>query len=421
MERYQKYLNLKSKFRYKYRGVKMDGVMSLKLWDYANFPELTDFSWRSNIKVFMAYQMTDIVFDKKKNTILTLFGAYNRKDHLALYNNVLNKLDGKASHNEVLKLGKKFALHPTMLIELFKYIRSNLSDMLSLRTQWKLFVNTAFYCNTLHEIEKIELDGIKKFMCQCSVLDIEHMMTQYMQLHHIPTYSLEEGLYYIFKKNIPVDFIQYENFITDYLLSWGQYSVDEDASYGIPKERLLVAGYPKNVSLSTLKENNEYKKCMILLARDSMRQSNMRLLDLLSDFTSEYHFCIKLHPNSDHSFYSQYAKEHSMDIVSKELTVNDCLDKEVFDFAIAVNTTAYYEAYMRGLPCLRYLDEFFSLPKGCNDIFQTKKEFSSLMERIRATSMQDYQSEIDSILSYVMGVGIDNYKKILCDDKEDTL
>ncbi len=73
---------------------------------------------------------------------------------------------------------------------------------------------------------------------------------------------------------------------------------------------------------------------------------------------------------------------------------------------------------MRGLPCLRYLDEFFSLSKGCNDIFQTKEEFSSLMERIKATSMQDYQSEIDYILSYVMGVGIDNYKKILCDDKE---
>ena len=92
-----------------------------------------------------------------------------------------------------------------------------------------------------------------------------------------------------------------------------------------------------------------------------------------------------------------------MDIVSEELTINDCLNKEAFDFAIAVNTTAYYEAYMRGLPCLRYLDEFFSLSKGCNDIFQTKEEFSSLMERIKATSMQDYQSEIDYILSYVMG------------------
>ena len=88
MDKYQKYLNLKAKFRYKYRGIEMDGVMSLKLWDYANFPKLKDFSWRSNIKVFMAYQMTNIVFDKEKNSILTLFGAYNRKDHLALYNDV---------------------------------------------------------------------------------------------------------------------------------------------------------------------------------------------------------------------------------------------------------------------------------------------------------------------------------------------
>lgn len=416
MEKYQKYLRLKEKFKYEYRGIMFDGVMSLRLWDYANYPEVKDnFRWKSNMKIFAAYRMADITFDKDKNTVLTLFGAYNRKDHFALYNDVIDKLDGKASRNEVLKLGRKFAFHPAMLIGLFKYIRSNLSGILSFKAQWKLFVNTAFYCNTLHEIEKIDLDGVKKFMCQCSVLDVEHLMTQFMKLHHIPTYSLEEGVYYIFKKNIPFDFIQYENFITDHLLCWGQYSVDEDVSYGIPKNRLLVAGYPKNVSLSALKENNNYKKCIILLARDAMRSSNMGLLEILSHFTSEYHFCIKLHPNSDHSFYSRYAETQSMDIVPKELTINDCLNKDTFDFAVAVNTTAYYEAYMRGLPCMRYLDESFSLSKGCNDIFQTKEEFVSLMERIKATSIQDYQSEVNHILSYVMGVGIDNYKRILCD------
>lgn len=413
MENYQKYLDLKSKFKYVYRGIRMDGVMSFMIWDYATTPNIKGLGLKSSKKAFLAYRMADVAFDKNKNTILTLFGEYDRKDHLELYKNVLDKLEGKASHNEVLKIDKKLSFHPTMLIELFRYIQKNLSDTLPFKTRWKLFVNTAFYCNSLHEIEKIKLDGIKKYISQCSVFSIEHMMTQYMQIHHIPTYTLVEGVYYIFKKNIPFDFIQYENFITDHQLTWGQYSIDEFSSYGISKDRMVVAGYPKNVSLSTLKENNNYKKCMILLARRPMHQSNLRLLDILSEFTAEYQFCIKMHPNSDHAFYTKYAKEHTMDIIADELTVNDCLNKEAFDFAIAVNTTAYYEAYMRGLPCLRYLDEFFSLSKGCNDIFQTKEEFRALMEKIKNTSIQDYQKEVDNVLTNVMGIGIDNYKKIL--------
>lgn len=62
-----------------------------------------------------------------------------------------------------------------------------------------------------------------------------------------------------------------------------------------------------------------------------------------------------------------------MDIIADELTVNDCLNKEAFDFAIAVNTTAYYEAYMRGLPCLRYLDEFSRYLKDVMIYFKRKK------------------------------------------------
>lgn len=35
------------------------------------------------------------------------------------------------------------------------------------------------------------------------------------------------------------------------------------------------------------------------------------------------------------------------------------------------------------------------------------------MEKIKNTSIQDYQKEVDNVLTNVMGIGIDNYKKIL--------
>ena len=226
---------------------------------------------------------------------------------------------------------------------------------------------------------------------------------------------MQEGIYFIFKKNPPVDLIQYENFETDNLMCWGKFSVDEFISYGISPSRLSIAGYPKKVEIKLIKQNNSFKRCMILVARDSFRNTNMALLNILSNYSDEYEFYIKLHPSCDYSFYSNYSDSHNMIIVPKETTVNECLINSVYDFAVAVNTTAYYEALMRGLPCLRFYDGTFDLMAGCNDLFGTDEEFVKQINLIRKLPLSDYQKEVDEILEYAMGVGIDNYKATVCE------
>ena len=102
-----------------------------------------------------------------------------------------------------------------------------------------------------------------------------------------------------------------------------------------------------------------------------------------------------------------------MSIVDKGKTVNECLNNKDFDFAITVNTTAYYEALMRGLPCLRFSDGTFELQHGYADVFETKDEFESQIKAIKELEYVDYQVLIEKELAYSMGIGIDNYQSIL--------
>ena len=415
MNRFEKYKQLKEQFDFVYKGVHFNRVLALPLWALAN--GTFKMSWKAHALAVLAIDVSKVEYDPAKHDILSTFGRYpNRKDHLELYRTVLGKLDGKASYNNTVEWHRKLSIHPRLMMQVWCYVKKNLKHSgLSLWDKFGLAAWCLHYANTLEELQKIDFSKVRKYLCQCSVLDLENLFTQYMKSQGIPTYSLQEGMYYIFKTNPPLDSVQYENFETDNLLCWGQFSIDEDRSYGIPAERLRLAGYPQKVELHALKSNNEFKKCMILVARDAFRETNNELLKILSGFSSDYEFCLKLHPSCDYDYYAQYASLHDMAIVPKEKTINECLNTEEYDFCIAVNTTAYYESLMRGLPCLRFWDGTFDLSAGCKyDVFSTQEDFSACLDVLKNKSNVGYQADIDEMLRYAMGVGIDNYRKILC-------
>jgi len=417
MNSFEKYRQLKSQFDFTYKGVHLNRVLVLNLWSLANGQ--FKLSWKEHALALLTVDVSKINLPLGEQTILSTFGRYNRKDHLEIYQTVLNKLNGQASYNNTTEWTYKLTIHPRAIIKTYSYIKKKLSkSSLSLKDKLGLAVLCIHYCNTLEELQKINLSNVKKYLCQCSVLNLENLFTQFMKQRRIPTYSLQEGIYFIFKMNPPLDAIQYENFETDHLLCWGQFSIDEYSSYGISINRLLLAGYPKNIELQTLKDDNQYQKCMILLARDSFRETNNTLLKILSTLSSHYTFCLKLHPSCDYNYYSDFASLHQMSIIDKGKTINECLNKEEYDFCIAVNTTAYYESLMRGLPCLRFWDKTFDLTVGCiYDVFSTEKDFLESIKILKNKTHNEYQSEINKMLNYAIGIKCDNYRKILCDSQ----
>lgn len=100
-------------------------------------------------------------------------------------------------------------------------------------------------------------------------------------------------------------------------------------------------------------------------------------------------------------------------MVEKAKTINDCLNPEAFDWAIAVNTTAYYESLMKGVPCFRFEDDIYQLPYGYEDKFETVGQLSFMIDTLKSKDIDIYQKEIDAMLEYTMGIGINNYKEII--------
>lgn len=411
MNKLDRYKVLKERLDFVYKGIHLNRVLALFIWSLAN-DDCSFFTWRSNLLIFSSINVCALKFDIGKHRILSTFGRQFRSDHLFIYNSVINRIGEKVSCNNMLDIGRIPCFYPILAVRLWFSLRSHMTG-LAFSYKWKYFVLCLHYCNTIEKLDKISFQGVEKYLSMYNALDFENLMTQYMNIRNIETYSLQEGLYSVFKTNIPRDAVQYENIETHNLLCWSQFTINEFASYGISINRLRLAGYPLKIMKKQMNSENLFRKCIILVARDIFRDSNVKLLNILACFSGDYEFYLKLHPSCDFQYYSQCAIKHNMSIVSKEIQLKDCLDNRDYDFAIAINTTAYYEALLNGIPCLRYYDGLFDLTLGYNDVFTSGNEFIERLEGIRNISYEEYQSCIDEILLSSIGYGVDNYNVIL--------
>ena len=409
MNNFDKYKKLKTQYNLVYKGIHLNRVLSLMIWILANSKE-AGFKWKTTAKIFFAMNVYRVDFKPNRHSILTMFGDWSRKEHLKIYGNIICKLGDCASYNEALELGHKFYFSFSTIVNFIKSLWILRGAGLTFVQKWKLSVHATYYCNTIDLLEKRNLCP-QKFLCMCHGFGIDNLLTQYFKLKKIPTYSLQEGIYFLFGDNPPLDSILYENFETDNLLCWGQYTKDEYMKYGIEGKRLLVSGYPKDLSLSEVVIKPPLRKCLVLLARDSFNSSNLNLIDILSEFTKDFDFELKLHPSCDFETYSKLALENGMSILSLDKSINDCLNNIDYDFAIAVNTTVYYESLIKGLPCLRFHDDAFILMAGLDDVFTNSQQFCIKLHVIQTIPEVEYQKHITELLEYAIGYGKDNYVK----------
>ena len=405
-----KFRALFNQYDFVFKGIHLNRVICVELWEFANHNMM--FGIHTLLKYFFTYW--DVCKMETQCEILSTGGVGNRKDYLELYQQTIDKLGDKTIYNAPYSWGRKICFHPKMMASVFfKSIKLLRDAELNLIEKICIINVAIYYCNIILALEKCDFSRVKKYVCLVDALRLENLLTQYMQTKGIKTYSHEEGIFYIFKGKIPHDAVHYEVLTTEHLLCWSQYVIDEYSNYGICKDRLALAGYPRKVLVKRMKEPNIFRKCLLLLARSVFDNANQKLLEMLSTLTFDHHFCLKLHPSCNYEKYAQLAQRYRMEIVSKDLTINDCLNQDEYDWAIAVNTTAYYEALMRGVPCLRFEDNSYQLPFGWSDTFYSREGLESVLASIRKMDSNEFQKDIDDMLRYTMGVGIDNYKEIL--------
>lgn len=411
------FYQLQKDFKFCFHGIHLNRVMIFELHCLSGCTSQGLYVDRKLTQARRVKQLS-LLHLNNGSSILSTFGEQDRKDHYEVYDYVTRQLNNDVTVYDLRNIpGKKSYHFITFIKSLFSVFLCCIGKSIPIWKQIKFAALCTYYCNCILELEKADLTGIKKYLSMYNATEMENLITQFMKIRGIPTFSLCEGIYVVEKEKPTLDSVNYTNLETDHLLTWGQWVNDEFAKIGIEPSRMTACGYPHNVRLEKFKKRPILKRCMVLLARGTYHNADVDLLNILIKTMPQYHYDIKCHPVSNIDFFESYAKHHGMGFIKKEKTVNECLDNTKYDFAIAVNTSAYYEALMRGIPCLRFTDGSFTLMKGYNDIFTSYSSYISVLEFIKnKIDDSEYQSEVDNMLTYVMGVGENKYKSVLLEN-----
>jgi len=408
MTTYTKFKALMQSLEYNYRGVELSHVTALRAWALArgeNTFKLTHF-----FKMFLAMDVQNLNLPNQNGFMATFMENY-RKDHFELFNNVVRNLSEAPSITNLFELKNKISWHLFKDLKII-FVVFRILKKTDLRMIEKIHygIEYAYWINTIMELDKIDFSKVKKYLCMCHVLGMENLLTQYFRKKGIETFSLQEGIYLVYKKNKVLGSIAYELFETDHLLCWGQYTKDEYSAYGIDPRRISVAGYPKGETIKPQKEGNEFRNCLVLLAGPIFGDVNNKLLKILLGEKDHLKITLKPHP-ANYSEMSAFAVKNCFDITKKGMTVGECFESAKYDFCIAVNTTAYYESWMAGVPCVRYYDERFDNFYGFDDFFSDEEQFKTMINGYRICPKNE--NEVKEMLKYAIGFGLDNYDKVI--------
>lgn len=409
MEHFDIYKNQKKTLSLVYKGISVERVLALDIWS------LNDRK-KKRIKTlgrFFCYMDFSFITDVNKKGLFTI--AAKAKNHIELFNSMESKISSeyKAVYlNEVLR--KILFINIKNIFNSIRFVFSHLKNQdVSMMGKLALSASYCHVMNTIDFLMKLENKRIYKYLAYSSAHYWENLLCQYFKTKSVPTYSLQHGTNFLFKKNIPVDCINYENLECDHYLCWGEYTKDELQRFGIDLKRLYVAGYPHDISVREFDTNNTFKTCLLLLSRAIYDTANKKLLSMLEKNRGVV-FYIKLHPTLNHDYYETFCNSHSNFILVENQTLYQCVENSNFDFSIVVNSTAYYETLLMGIPTFRFSHESFDNFWGYLDLFDDIKTLESLIDKI---SMQvhngDYAYKISQMLKYAIGMGVDNYKKIL--------
>jgi len=412
---YQRYLILKGKLNFVYKGIQYNKVLSL---DIANNIFKHD---KPRIKeillgLFFSFDMAPFVKACATKEKILIYTA-DRDDHKFLIEQTIANISSIESIQ--LKFDKKIFIKPLRILVAFLYTYKslrkieNLSGILFLTSRIVLYKNihdqlfSIFNSKTRKEIKLISFS---------SAFTIENLLCQFFNLNNCPTFSLSHGFFVPYKKFIPIDIVNGENIVSNKILVWGTSSVEDLYHYyNFPKERVLVAGNPK-YPYKTITIKQTFKKCIVLLGRVIYHDSNLEIIGIIKDTiknTPTIKFYLKLHPTLNIELYKEICSCTAIEVLEEDKTLFTIFNENKYDFAIVNNSTSYYEAMYAGMICFRYEKSENEDFEGLNDKFIDAATLHSNIHYFMDIDNQKLNNEVESLLSATLGMGINNYKQIL--------
>lgn len=419
-EKFEKYKRIKSAISYNYKGYPVEKILAIDLGVMVfNDRKHTFKSYLSYIKNTLPFfikslNLDDLKIKQPKKTLFSM-GAFQRKDYYELWEDVKSRIKSPLSFDFSRQKNRNSYNFKKAFLGWFIINKTN---ELKLLAKFRLAAKITHYLHVVDELEKIN-PVVRKYCAFSSVHNYEVILSFFFRKNKIETYSLQHGIYSVLHDNISLDMILYENFVSDFHLCWGQYTKDEFMSYGINEKSLIVAGYPRNVARPAIPSKLNSSKCLILLTSYIYHDSNLKLLQIFKEFSANNNLDVhvKIHPNSNREFYEKIIAEYRFNIVSPDLTLMELFKNNEFGWAVAINSAAYYEAYMYNIPCLRYNDFSFEDSVAIyDDKFSNLKELKGCIKALPLSEpdqLDEFFSLTNQKLDYAMGINKDRYSKVL--------
>jgi hypothetical protein len=361
-------------------------------------------------------------FVNKFNLHLNIFTCFvNRNDHIQFVEKC--RTDSRDSI-----LLKSEIMRPKLKIKILNIFIS-INTLINAR-QLKIDLKSKFYlasqlCFNLNIEEDLRNALIKErkriktrnFIALMSSYGTENLICQVINHNStIRTYSLSHGISYIdFKLEKPLDYINGFNISSQFVFVWGKSSKNDLIKYfSFPQEKIFIGGNPKyptkKINLKT-----EFKNCIVLLPRQIYDKSNIALLELIAEYkkNNSLNISVKLHPSLNYQKYESVANRYGFKMCSNNNNLINELNTDKYDFAIAYNTSAYYEAMYFNLICLRYSKNENELFDGLEDRFLTVSDLQYIIERFKNTDTKKINNQATKLLEEILGVGTNNYNEIL--------
>lgn len=411
---YKKYIKIKQNISCLYKGYDIEKIMSIDIADsvYGN----DGFLKIKNLAVAFLCKEINLPSESTSSVLFSMGPYGGRRDYYEIMEYARVGVRSDYIDLKDIRWRPSFNLK-NLITSLYFIFRSEVD--LGFTIKLILACKMSHYKNTIDYIENNNFNNAYKKYCSfCSALAYEAILDQYYRKRGVTTYTLQHGLYFIFK-NPPVDAIAYENMISDNLLCWGGFTKDEFIKFGISESRLKIAGYPRPVK--TLKPyciGGEKINILLLCARNKFDQNNQEMLAIVHEFAQQFQFpvqvIIKTHPSLDQSEYKKIAQDYGFGF-SEQGTIKNLISDGKFDFAIAYNSTAYVDSYLNNLIALHYDDaDRENDAEVMDDRFSTAQELKEKIQKfVPLVEKTETWESVSKKLHYLVGCGVNKYAEYL--------
>jgi len=403
LDHFEKYKLLKNHMSINYRGINLSTVASTKLIMYSYYP--------SSIKIkhllknlFRRMSFKNILNKDIKDKSLITYSV-KRIDYMNLINVYVSKLGFKKYNiKDASKVKKRLYISITHLSRIVQFFIQLKESELKLIEKLYLFSLIVYYKNSIDNLIDNNKNIPSSYYSFNSSFGNETILTEYLNLKNVPTFTFQHGSIFNFNYPIPLDVINYENIVSKKVLCWSQYSIDELLKYGFTQDRLVLFGnykyYYDDFNINIPKQIN---KVIVFLSRGEYNNGNKKLIEILGQL-KDINFDIKLHPTLSHKDFCSFVDGiRNLNILNEnnKKTIKKLLSSSSYDIAITYNTTVHYEACACGKVTFGY--NFRQDGSKLFESFYNIDELKYLMLEYSNKNISTVTNKLKSFCQYTLG------------------